>query len=156
MRSKPNAFMGIDPGKSGAAALLTHDNKTLIVDWNDTVPSTIRVLREWRHDYNIILCTLEKVGAAPGQGVSSMFKFGVGTGIWIGILHCLKIPFTEVAPVTWMKGIVNKKKASNSKQASCESCLRLFPKAPITLKKHHGRADAILLAFYGRQNYKEM
>jgi len=49
------------------------------------------------------LAVLERVGAMPGQGVSSMFKFGQAFGTVQGILAALKVPTHLVAPVTWKR-----------------------------------------------------
>ena len=50
---------------------------------------------------------IEKVHSMPGQGVASMFNFGKGYGIWIGILAALKISKTLVTPQEWKKEMMS-------------------------------------------------
>jgi len=96
-----------------------------------------------------MVCALEKVHAMPGQGVTSMFSFGEGYGVWQGILAGLQIPFDLVAPQTWKKHTM--RDCSKEKGASMVKALQLYPQADIRLKKHHGRADALLIAEYLRR-----
>jgi hypothetical protein len=50
-----------------------------------------------------IVAYIEKVHAMPHDGRSSLFKFGVNYGAWLGILHSKQIPVIEVSPQKWMK-----------------------------------------------------
>jgi crossover junction endodeoxyribonuclease RuvC len=49
------------------------------------------------------LAIIEKVGARPGQGVSSMFRFGQSFGTIIGVVAALQIPVRFVTPGRWKK-----------------------------------------------------
>lgn len=96
----------------------------------------------------------EEAGAVRGSmGVTSAFSFGKGYGIWLGILAALFIPFEEVHPVTWKKALMAD--MGKEKDASRVKAMQIYPKvAPeISRKKDHARADALLLAEYGRRNY---
>jgi len=87
----------------------------------------------------------------PGQGVSSMFNYGMGYGIYKGIFAALDIPFQEVPPVKWKREFSLDKDKSKSIQAAKQ----LFPKEAINLlKSKDGRSEALLLAEYGRRKYK--
>ena len=44
---------------------------------------------------------IEKVGAMPGQGVSSMFQFGRSVGTIEGIIAALRLPISYVTPQKW-------------------------------------------------------
>ena len=77
-----------------------------------------------------------------------MINYGVGYGIWIGILAALNIPYTEVHPVTWKSKIMAG--MGKEKDASIARAKQLYPTADLSLKKHHGRADALLIAHFGR------
>ena len=89
---------------------------------------------------------LEKVGAMPGQGVSSMFNFGMGYGAIQGVLAGLCVPLHLVTPQKWKKhhGLIGKDK-------DCARTLaqQLYPEASLARKKDIGRADAILIGDYG-------
>jgi len=84
----------------------------------------------------------------PGQGVTSMFNMGYGLGALHAIFTCLYIRTVRVRPQAWKKefGLIKKEKGDSIRVAQ-----ELFPLADITLKKHHGRAEALLMAEYGRR-----
>ncbi|MFM6207166.1 hypothetical protein, partial [Planktothrix sp.] len=92
---------------------------------------------------------LESVHAMPGQGVSSMFSFGLGYGVWLGIVAALNVPIEFVTPQAWKKYY----SLGPDKEASRVKALQLFPSqaSELKLKKHHGRAEALLLAEYLRR-----
>ena len=46
---------------------------------------------------------LERVASRPGQGVSSVFKFGSAYGCVLGVLAALEIRTILVAPAVWKK-----------------------------------------------------
>lgn len=121
---------------------------------------------------------IEKVQAMPGKphnkmgalienleqrsmGATSAFNFGKGFGIWLGILAAFKMPFEQVHPATWkrqlMQGMNTDADAPNSarKNAARIRAIELYPRVAkqLNLKKHHGRADALLLAEFGRRTY---
>ena len=81
----------------------------------------------------------------PGQGTRSMFTIGYGYGLWIGVLATLQIPYTNVRPGIWKRALT----LGKDKEASRLRAMQLYPGADLRLKKHHGRAEALLLAAYG-------
>lgn len=151
---------GIDPGKTGALSILYPNGAALIFD----VPlmkvngKEMPAWSEWAATWSAALAlnppdmiVLEKVAARPNQGVSSMFKFGQTLGFVHGIAACAtKAPLREVTPNQWKGklGLLN-----SDKSASREKVRTLFPKIAhaVTRVKDDGRAEATLLAFYGRQ-----
>ena len=90
---------------------------------------------------------IEESQSMPGQGVRSMFTIGLGFGVWLGILAALELPFTRVRPALWKTAIGLRGK---DKEASRLRAQQLFPTADLRRKKDHGRAEALLLALYGR------
>jgi crossover junction endodeoxyribonuclease RuvC len=90
---------------------------------------------------------VELVGAMPGQGVSSVFAFGKGYGIVLGILGAHGIPVTLVTPGIWKRslGVLKAKDAARARASQLlPQCADQWP-----LKKHHGRAEAALLGLFG-------
>lgn len=143
-------IIGIDPGQSGAVAII---GKTASV-YDYTTPADLAqvLVRHVRIDpWNIHACHayIEKVGAMPKNGAVSMFKFGRNVGEWYGMLAALGIPFTEVTPQAWKKhhGLIRK-----DKNASITRACQLFPQLAdqMTRAKDDGRAEALLIADYGR------
>jgi len=100
-------------------------------------------------DRHIALCVVERVGAMPGQGVASTFRFGRGAGVVDGVLGALGAPFQYVAPGVWKRhfGLLKK-----PKDASRLMALERFPNCANELKRKrdHGRAEALLIAAWGR------
>lgn len=156
--------IGIDPGAAGAVALIRSDGS--VTFW-DTPIVQIKSGKKTRTEMNAaaasmllsdikdgndgVFVTIEKVGAMPGQGVTSMFSFGKNFGTWLGILAALKLPHQQVAPISWKKKMMPD--MGKDKDASRVRAMQLFPNAQrdLYLKKHHGRGDALLLAEYGRR-----
>ncbi len=93
---------------------------------------------------------VERVSAMAGQGVTSVFSFGRSFGMIEGILAALKMPVTFVAPATWTRAIGR----SPGKDASRARAMELFPNYEYFFKrvKDDGRADAALIAHWGRKH----
>lgn len=146
---KERAWIGIDPGKSGAIALIHRDGE-LVLDWPGDPASAADVLTTWRMEYRIELAALERVHAMPGQGVKSMFTFGQNFGQWEGILAALGIPHLQPGPQEWQKGLVKASDGQDTKARALTVARRLFPDVDLSRKKDHGKADALLLAWWAR------
>lgn len=156
-------YIGIDPGLTGAVAVIRGDGLFLAV--HDTPVLEVVKNKKTRHDpdrvamanllaaiehqYSPVFAAIEKVNAMPEQGVTSVFSFGMGYGIWLGILASFGIPTDLVHPTRWKKTLMDG--MGKEKDASRQRAKELFPAADLTLKKHHGRADALLIAEYRRR-----
>jgi crossover junction endodeoxyribonuclease RuvC len=149
-------ILGIDPGISGALALLCGTEWTLL-DMPITGdakhheingPLLCRWLRHQRPDHAFI----EFAAARPGQGVTSMFRFGCSYGALKMALGACDVPFTIVTPQRWKKAVGVPTGAD--KEASRLRALQLFPSqaAHLARKKDHARADAMLLAHFGAKH----
>jgi hypothetical protein len=150
---KPKSFIGIDPGKTGAAALITDEGNHEILDYPGSPSLIVETFMGWESKYNIIMAALEKVGARPGQGVVSMFTFGRNLGAWEGIISTFEFPFMMPTPRQWQKGIIDPKAGTDTKERSLNTARRLFPDASLSRKKDHGRSDALLLAFWAKRQW---
>jgi len=151
--------IGIDPGKTGALAVIKHEPKEVPVVYAvyDTplFDGNYDIFEMYRLVSNFVGLTtahfiIEKVHSMPGQGVASMFNFGMGYGIWQGIIASTGCPLTYVAPQTWKKALMEGMKEKDDARLRVKE---LFPKACdlVYRKKDTGRADAILIAEYGRR-----
>jgi hypothetical protein len=109
-----------------------------------------------------LMVTIEKSQPMPGmipgmekmvgRGGIASFSLGYSFGVWVGILAALEIPYQLVSPVTWKAALM--KDSPKEKDASRIVADRLFPGQWDNwwpLKKHHGRADAVLIAEWGRR-----
>jgi len=147
--TRPTAFIGIDPGASGAVALIG-DDVVLVEDWPGDPGAAADLLRSWLVQYNVKLCALERVASRPGQGVSSVFSFGTNYGTWQGLLSALCVPYILPTPQAWQKGLIVPSDGTDPKARSLAVARRLFPGVDISRKKDHGKADALLLATHAR------
>jgi len=147
--------IGIDPGLSGAIALLRNGEYAEVWDMptmgrGSGTKQQINAAEVGNLLRECPPCTayMELVGAMPGQGVSSMFNFGKAAGAVLGALGALQFPVVEVTPVRWKRtfDLIGKDKDMARTVAQ-----QLMPQAPLSLKKHCGRADALLLAMYGHR-----
>jgi crossover junction endodeoxyribonuclease RuvC len=86
-----------------------------------------------------------------GMGAVSSFNFGRAAGVVHGALAALGFQINFVRPTEWKKyfGLSGK-----DKHASIAMAKNLYPEAAelLTRKKDHGRAEAILIAAYGRHH----
>ena len=159
-------IFGIDPGITGAVAVI-HNHKIMLFDTpvavmkksngknkTDFIAASMADLFQNYNPYALTChAFLEQVGSMPGQGVSSTFGFGKGYGMWIGILAALNIPYTLVTPQAWKKQFMLGK---CDKDDSRIRAIELFPSCAkeLSRKKDIGRADALLIAEYGRRSLR--
>ncbi|MEI6194394.1 MAG: hypothetical protein WCS42_08690 [Verrucomicrobiota bacterium] len=152
--NSPRHALGIDPGLSGAVALVGRGRIEARRDFRSLahITTAIQSLARAVPDAYII----EQVGARPGQGVCSMFSFGKSTGVAFGSLYSLPpLAVDEVHPMKWQNWV--RRELGMAKKApfdSREICRALFPEyAPLfKRKKDHNTADAVLLALYALAN----
>lgn len=156
-------YIGIDPGKSGGIAVIYKPSGGVHVTPMifDGKLIDFRKMARWIGDHSIfggygVLAGIEKVGAMPGQGVVSMFSFGVSTGGMLGILGALEIPTIQVPPQRWKKYTLAD--TDKSKEAAITFCTMLYPKVNLyaterSRKPHSGICDALCIAHYICNNY---
>ena len=146
--------IGIDPGKDGGYAVIWEDGKRECAPWdNSAFIMKMEDVSTYTAIENLLaVCCLEKVGAMPGQGVTSMFTFGKSAGFIEGVLQTLHIPYQLVPPQTWKKEF----QLNASKQKSVDVCKKLFPDVSLLRtekcrKDHDGMAESLLMAEYARR-----
>lgn len=153
-------YLGIDPGNTGAVAVLDSAGKLIdVIDMPLRVVSKTATVKklpdpqgllEALEGYAQLSCSahIEYVSSAPGQGVATMFAFGRGLGVVEGVLAALRVPVQYVTPQRWKW---HHRLSHQGKNESVETARKTIPESAdvLTLKKHHGRAEAILIAKYG-------
>lgn len=140
-------YIGIDPGATGAIAAIFPDGECNVWDYPGDEVALADILTDIRMGRDC-RAVVEQQQAMPKQGVTSMFKLGLNFGAHLGALAALQIAVRTVRPAEWKKGYVPPK---SDKGESLTVARRLFPTAPLTRKKDHGRAEALLLADYARK-----
>lgn len=156
-------IVGIDPGYSGAIASLDPGTRNLRVIDMPTLPGkkgkTIL-------DYQAMVLSLippsseqhvamvEQVSAMPGQGVSSMFRFGQCYGALQAAVHGHGYEVHYVTPSQWKKyfGL------SRDKGVSRGLAKERFPRYAdmFSRVKDDGRAEAALLALYALETLQHL
>ena len=162
MKKTDKTFIGIDPGLSGAVAVIDPKGSVLFFDTPTTLVSSKSSRRSYAPSNMVNLLSvighetgsvflhvgIERQQAMPKQGVSSTFSTGYGFGLWIGILASLSLPYTIVDPRAWKKKTMAG--MGKEKGASIIRATQLYPASVKWLerKKDHNRADALLIADY--------
>lgn len=159
--------MGIDPGLSGAIAIVSHAlaGPRLVGVWDmPTLDPVIKGAKGPKGKRNINTVELailidshsralshavvEDVGVMSGdEGTVSMFRFGMATGIVHGILAGCFVPTMMTKPAVW-KSLMG---LNQNKGLSREKASAMFPEHADNFKrkKDDGRAEAVLLAVFG-------
>lgn len=149
-------IVGIDPGYTGAIAHINNLNKEVIIDMpiiknkgkQGYDVAALRVIIGAFAAMSDCHVFIEKAQVMPGQGIVSSSNYLYGYGVLIGMLEMARIPYTEVRPQVWKKELMAG--MPKEKHQSIIRALQIFPNAKLDKKKHHGRADALLIATYGR------
>lgn len=139
-----SVFIGVDPGASGAIAVLDEDGKFIdVFKAGDAEMDVVRNMA--RHEHYKMRAMIERVHSMPKQGVASSFKFGQSYGFLRGILTANLIPFEEVQPAKWQRAMGCRTKGD--KNVTKQKAGQLFP----SVKVAHWNADALLIAEYCRR-----
>ena len=151
--------IGIDPGLSGAIAFLSDEWGAWVEDMpvighskTGFVKNAVDVvaLAKLIEPYGMLgesRAFLERVNAFAGQGVGSMFSLGMSFWGAAGVIAASGIPLTLVEPKDW-KGHF---RLNADKELARALASRYYPNVTLTAKKHHGRAEALLIARYGKE-----
>ena len=148
-------WLGIDPGITGGLGFIFSDSAEC-----DDIPT-----RVWRDREQVDVfalyqrivpfrdrgaAVLERAQPMPRDGSAGSFRYGETYGGIKAALRLSGIPFFEVAANQWRPKLVGR---GTSKDDARTLAVSLFPAlAPrLTRKKDHGRAEALLLAEFGRR-----
>lgn len=153
-------IMGIDPGKTGAIALLdTRNNR--ITDMYDIPLVKDKHGKLQLDHYNcaslidvhaptLKYCIIEDVHSMPEQGVVAVFSFGQVYGLLLGMLASSLITIQKVRPAVWKCDLA----LSHDKKESIALAKKLFPEDAHFFNSKDGRAEAALIAHFGRKHIK--
>lgn len=155
-------FIGVDPGKSGAIAVIEEDNVN-VFDLNkeyDTYLYWVNNMEDLLEPGDYHYAAVEDVCGRPGQscqsnttfmklaGMAEVMSYGIG-----------RDGFIKVKPQVWKKhfGLISKGLTKTErKKMSIELAKKLFPSVAdqLTASKD-GRAEALLLAKYCKEMYDD-
>ena len=149
-------IIGIDPGLSGAIAILENNKVLNIFD----IPvmsegkknkrqlnsaQLVKLIKDNLYNVEEVAVVVEQVNAMPGQGVTSMFNFGQTFGAIKGVCAALSLPIFFVRPSKWKKHF---ELINSSKDSSRTKAIEMYPNLSNQLakKKDVNKSDAILIA----------
>lgn len=167
--------IGIDIGLTGAIAFVSHSARCVVVDMPTKLDdrenrrvdgrALLTIFRQHAPAGEPLLVGLEDVRARVNgnshgatntmQSQGSLLRT---RGAVEAVLDALGLTPTSITPQTWkahygLKGIGKNaatlfKAQQAKKEAALEVARALYPGAELHLKKHHNRAEAVLIAHY--------
>jgi len=147
--------LGIDPGLSGAIAVLDGDQLRAAHDIPAVqirakgrevdLPNLAQIFDAICSSEAPAACWVEDVSAMPEQGIASAFRFGETLGALRGMAAAHFIPLFRVRPNIWKRGIPAGKDAARGLASSTWPTMSEH----FRLVKHADRAEAALIALYG-------
>ncbi|CAH9100092.1 unnamed protein product [Cuscuta epithymum] len=155
--------IGVDPDVSGALAILKPDHSPQVFDsphLKVTVGKGVRRRLDARSIVHLLQSFEVPIGTTayieqstpfPQDGKQGWWGGGFGYGLWIGILVALGFSVVPVPSALW-KRTFKLAGGDTTKDDSRDMASRLFPcmSSQLKRKKDHGRAEALLIAAYGK------
>jgi Holliday junction resolvasome RuvABC endonuclease subunit len=146
-------YIGIDAGSvNGALGAINHNGEyveSFMIDHKDkhilALVFKSRILSIVDPKEGAQIC-MEQVHAMPKQGISSTWNFARAVGVISAVCELTNYPFHLVSPQKWKKHF----NLTADKNEALDLARKLFPKAPLKLKKDINRAEALLIAEYWR------
>lgn len=157
--SSAEIIIGIDPGLNGGITVLENGDLIFVQDMPVLPLEKGKKIIDTLAVYNILVthirginneAAIESVHAMPGQGVTSMFNFGLGYGLVRGAIDCAGYLPVLISPQKWKKhfNLINKDKKDGLVEIE-----RLWPDKVDLFKTKRGRVldgrvDAALIGRY--------
>ena len=152
---------GVDPGKDGAIAFVSPAGAVLhamptIESAKGRAEYDVPRIAELLHAAEHVF--IEKLQPLPMKhgGSIANYQRGMGLGLLVGICTAKRIAFTLVRPQDWQKAMHAGTSGEDTKQRSIVAAQRLFPDVDLRRTErckgpHDGKADALLIAEFGRR-----
>ena len=152
--------VGIDPGVDGAIALVQDKKPPEVWDLEAASIGTVRqlvpqmivdMLAAWGE---VDLVVVEDNRALGSNGSLANWSMGVSMGIVFGVCAAMNRPILRVKPKEWQAELgLSQVKHVDRKNAHRQRAREMWPSLDDSLKlvKHHDRADALMIAEYGRR-----
>ncbi|KAJ7960519.1 Holliday junction resolvase MOC1, chloroplastic [Quillaja saponaria] len=164
--------IGIDPDISGAVALLKSDELGSSAEVFDSphlqvlIGKTVRRRLDAKSIVQLVRSFDAPIGTTvyieqsipyPQDGKQGWWSGGFGYGLWIGILVASGFSVVPVPSCAW-KNVFELSGSRSTKDDSRRVASTLFPSLSSLLKrkKDHGRAEALLIAAYGKGLKKKL
>ena len=153
-----DSIIGIDPGFSGAIAIIEDDTLCIfdmpVLEYkvskkkNRKEVNLAQISKIINKPHNP-MTFIEALAGMPGMGGTQMFTFGQAYGMTKACLALNNCPYILVSPQKWKKHF----NLTKDKNKARELAQKIFPNKAhmFSRKKDDGRAEAALIADYGRQ-----
>lgn len=169
------AFVGIDPGKKGAAVAIDDDGRVLAMlrfadivgdhDWRDVAPTLCDalcdILRHYGqdvpadHQWETEMVCMERDAGRPKEGAGSARTTGRGWGLVLGIIVARGYPY--IVPTAQSVAKVMHKDVPGDDPKARSIAIATQAGVPLTRgrerKPQEGIADAYVLALYARREW---
>ena len=151
-----DVVLGVDPGVSGAVAVLTKwGDLREIIRLDATLADIADAIFNVAIGCTIKFCLLERVASMPKQGVSSTFKFGRSYGQIEAMIAYEQIRYELMTPSEWQGKMrcstsvktKEKGKPKKDKNITKAAAQKLFPDFKVT----HRNSEALLIAELARR-----
>ncbi|WP_334038033.1 hypothetical protein [Burkholderia gladioli] len=158
--------LGIDPGITGALAALDHNGALRVVDVptrpkpgntkvrNEINPKMLQMhLRELVAPCEQVIVVMEALNTFAGGSVQTMGSLEATKAVIATVCELSGFTVHSVTPQRWQSFFGIKARADeDTKAQSLRIARELYGASFCPLKKHHGRADAILIARWAQRN----
>lgn len=151
-------YIGVDVGViSGAYAAVNHNGEFVAcgditsIDGRIDARDFYSQLKSCISSFDTGIIAVEDVHSMPKQGIASTSKFMRAAGAIEATAALTRYPLVLVSPQKWKKhhDLIGK-----DKNASLDMARELFPDAELRLKKHHNRAEALMIALWLKESYE--
>jgi hypothetical protein len=154
--------IGIDPGLTGALAFIDSRGSVVIEDiptielpGNGLVKRKVDGLALARlvrthcpaSENALVVCEAVRTMGGKNNAVQTQGSLMRTLGAIEAVFEVLRFPWAIVEPQAWKRHYGLK----TTKGESLTTARTLYPTAPLKLAKHHNRAEALLIAHYGRE-----
>lgn len=147
-------YIGLDPGKKGAMAIMGYSNTTGERYMMKIIPFDPQEYIKTLKQFNGATVCIEQVHSLPREGVKSVWSFGQTYGWLLGVLDAVGLSYQTVPPNLWKKDF---SLLRAEKKQSIEVCKRLFPGVELRRTDKcrtddDNMADAALICEYARRH----
>lgn len=149
-------YIGIDVGVTGAIAALSEDGSYMFLE---DLPITVYSKFKWTDGQRLLAMLhdmrsgqtarafVEYVAPMPTLGVVASAAMGRTFGSAVAVVQMAGLSLELVSPQKWKKAL----NVSSDKKSTLGLARSRWPLADLSLEKHHNRAEALLIAEYGRR-----
>ena len=152
MAKRQPSVIGIDPGVTGAMAVITgevydvmdlpvrRDGKLVTINSAELAEQIRKVCK-----LGSVTIYCERLHAMPQNGSIAAFSQGTILGGIVSAIEHTDATLELISPNVWKKALA----LSSDKSQSLQRAREMFPHAPLARQKDHNRAEALLIAHFG-------